>query len=332
MTTDVNVLREYAPSSIAIYAYARHALVDALARSGVTTGSTVALPSFICRDVLASIHALAADAMYYDVDESLRPVHLDGLPPARAILAVNYFGFPQDLAPFRAYCSRTGAMLIEDNAHGLFSRDANGSLLGTRGDFGILSMRKTFHVSTGAALIAPQGTDLRLSSPCTSGADARLDRVRFTLSRWERRTSVPFMPVMRTTIRVARRLAGRPAVVLSAASEEHHLPSQHAIGCTSQDVLNGQDPSRESTRRTSLFDALVPQLKSITGVAVLHDRLGDGVVPYGIPFRADADAIRAVEKLARRYHVSTMQWPALPEAVAAHAPQRYRNVWLVNFI
>ena len=328
----MNVLRAYAPNAIAIYAFARHALVDALSRSGVMTGSTVALPSFICRDVLASIHALGANTTYYDVDESLRPVNLDSLPPSKAILAVNYFGFPQDLAAFTTYCLRTGAMLVEDNAHGLFSRDATGSLLGTRGDFGILSMRKTFHVSTGAALIAPPGTDLPLSSPCRQGADARLDRVRFTLSQWERRTSIPFMPVMRSTIRTARRIVGKPEVVLSTTSEERRLPSHHAIGCTSQDVLNNQDPSLESTRRRRLFETMMPLLGNITGVSLLHDRLGDGVVPYGIPFRADADAIRAVEELARRYHVSAMQWPALPEAVAANAPRHYRNVWLVNFI
>jgi hypothetical protein len=328
----MNVLRDYAPNAVATYAYARHALVDALSRSGVMTGSTVALPSFICRDVLASVHALGAEATYYDVDESLRPVNLDSFPPSKAILAVNYFGFPQDLAAFTTYCSRTGAMMIEDNAHGLFSRDATGSLLGTRGDFGILSMRKTFHVSTGAALIAPPGTDLPLSSPCTQGADARLDRVRFVLSQWERKTSIPFMPVMRSTIRTARRIAGRPAVVLSTTSEERRLPSHHAIGCTSQDVLNNQDPSLESTRRRRLFDTMMPLVGNTTGVSLLHDRLDDGVVPYGIPFRADAGAVRAVEELARRYHVSAMQWPALPEAVAASAPQHYRNVWLVNFI
>jgi hypothetical protein len=77
---------------------------------------------------------------------------------------------------------------------------------------------------------------------------------------------------------------------------------------------------------------MMPLVGNTTGVSLLHDRLDDGVVPYGIPFRADAGAVRAVEELARRYHVSAMQWPALPEAIAASAPQHYRNVWLVNFI
>ncbi len=70
----------------------------------------------------------------------------------KAVLAVNYFGFAQDLAPFREYCSRTGATLIEDNAHGFLSKDTSGVLLGTRADLGITSIRKTFRLVNGAAL------------------------------------------------------------------------------------------------------------------------------------------------------------------------------------
>ena len=65
----------------------------------------------------------------------------------------NYFGFPQDLSVFSEYCKHTGALLIEDNAQGLFSKDKNGNILGTRGDFGIFSFRKTMPIFSGAALV-----------------------------------------------------------------------------------------------------------------------------------------------------------------------------------
>jgi hypothetical protein len=328
----MNLLSDYAPHAIATHAYARHALVDALACAGVVPGSSVALPGFICRDVLASVHALGAKTTFYDVDHSLRPIDLTDMDPSTAILAVDYFGFPQDLTAFNDYCIRTGAKLIEDNAHGLFSRDAAGALLGTRGDFGILSMRKTFHVSTGAALIAPQGTSLPSPSPCSKNADARLDRVRFTLSQWERKTGIPLMPAMRSTIRTARRIAGRPVVMLSSSSEERQLPAHHAIGCSSERTLNRQSPSRESNRRRALFDEMVSLIGQINGVSLLHNELREGVVPYGIPFRAEDEALRAVDYIARKYHVTTMSWPALPEAIEANAPAHYRNVRLVNFI
>ena len=70
----------------------------------------------------------------------------------KAVLAVNYFGFAQELAPFREYCLRTGATLIEDNAHGFLSKDTSGVLLGMRTGLGITSIRKTFRLVNGAAL------------------------------------------------------------------------------------------------------------------------------------------------------------------------------------
>lgn len=328
----MDVLREYSPHVVARYAYARHALVDALKQAGVSAGSTVLLPAFICRDVLASVHALNAHVTFYDVDERLRPRQLDLYPAAAAIVAVNYFGFPQDLAPFREYCARYRARLIEDNAHGLFSRDNSGALLGTRGDFGILSMRKTFHVSTGAALLAAANTGATIPHYCLDHVDSPIDQLRFRLSRLERKTSLPLMPLMRSIIRLGRRLAGKPAVLMSSAREEHELPTQHAIGCTSNRVLDKQDPAREAERRRSLFIRLCPEVGRVPGVTLLFDHLDSDVVPYGIPFRADAHAASQVAKIVRRYHVTTMTWPALPELVEAQAPNHYRNVWLVNFI
>lgn len=328
----MDVLHQYQPHVGARYAFARHALVEALSSAGVGATSTVLLPAFICRDVLASVHALNAHVAFYEVDELLNPRDVDQWPAATAVLAVNYFGFPQDLAPFREYCARHRASLIEDNAHGLFSRDASGALLGTRGDFGILSMRKTFHVSTGAALLAAKSTDPSVPTYCLDGVDSPLDRLRYLLAGWERTTALPLMPLMRSVIRLGRRLAGRPSVSMSSAREEFELPTHHAIGCTSQRTLDKQDPNREAERRRSLFTQMQSEIARVSGVTLLYDRLDTGVVPYGLPFRANAEAARSVAKIAHRYHVTIMTWPALPEHVESQAPAHYRNVWLVNFI
>ena len=328
----MDLLRDYTTHSITRYAFARHALVEALGRSSVVADSRVLVPEFICRDVLASIHARGASVSFYEVNESLDPVNLESAPRAQAVLAVNYFGFPQDLSPYREYCANHDARLIEDNAHGLFSRDHTGALLGTRGDYGILSMRKTFHVSTGAALIAPAGDSPAHATPCDRHADSSLDWFRFVLSRGERKTGLPLMPAMRSVIRGCRRLAGKPALSLSSAREEHELPTQQIIGCASNRLLNRQSPDREASRRRQLFNQIAPEISAIDGVAVLHHQLADGVVPYGVPFRAAPRAAERVEKIARRYHVSTMTWPALPESVLEKAPDHYRNIWLVNFI
>jgi hypothetical protein len=324
-----DLLDVYRPSSISYFAFARHALVEALRQSGIGNGDRVALPGFICRDVLASIHVLGALPIFYEVDESLNAKKLDELPQVKAIIAVDYFGFPQDLAPFREYCSRTSAKLIEDNAHGLFSRDERGELLGTRGDFGILSLRKTFHVATGAALLARQNTGVSMT--CVERGEGT-HALRFTLSRLERHTGIPAFGIMRAIIRAARRFTGRAEIEASSPDDESVLPSVMAIGCRSFARLNNQEPAGEIARRRALFDRVISDLRQLPGVHLLHDHLDAQTVPYGVPFRINSGQRGALHALERRHHVVVMQWPALPSAIADSAPAHYQNVWLVNFL
>jgi dTDP-4-amino-4,6-dideoxygalactose transaminase len=324
-----DLLDAYRPLAISYFAFARHAMVEALRQSGIGNGDRVALPGFICRDVLASIHALGALPVFYEVDESLRATTLDDLPQVKAIIAVDYFGFPQDLAPFREYCSRTSAKLIEDNAHGLFSRDDRSQLLGSRGDFGILSLRKTFHVATGAALLARESAGIDM--PCVERSEGA-HALRFTLSRFERRTGIPTLAGMRAAIRVARRLARRAEIDPSSSDDETMLPRFIAIRCRSLAKLNDQDPATEIARRRTLFDKVVSDLREVPNVRLLHDRLDSQTVPYGVPFRIESEQQETLRALERRHHVVVMQWPALPSALATSAPDHYRNVWLVNFL
>ncbi|MEN9300921.1 MAG: hypothetical protein RLZZ254_702 [Actinomycetota bacterium] len=324
-----DILADYRSAEVSYFAFARHAIVEALRRSGVGHGDRVALPGFICRDVLASIAVLGAEPLFYDVNEMLRPSSLDHVPPAKAIIAVDYFGFAQDLAPFRAYCSRTNARLIEDNAHGLFSRDERGDLLGLRGDFGTLSLRKAFHVSSGAALLDTQGTGI--SMPCIERGEGA-HALRFALSRFERRTRIPAFAAMRATIRTARRLIGKPAIDVGSTDDETQLPAAMAIGCRALERLNQQDADAERNRRRALFDRVAADLRGTPHVRLLHDHLDDFVVPYGVPFRYDGPGLPTLRAIERRHHVVVMQWPALPTAIAGSAPAHYRNVWLVNFL
>ena len=100
------------------YAFARQALVEALRLMGVGASDQVLVPSLICKDVLASVHTLGATPVFYEVDRNLNPMGLDQISSCKAIIVVNYFGFAQDLTSFNEYCRRTGAVLVEDNAHG----------------------------------------------------------------------------------------------------------------------------------------------------------------------------------------------------------------------
>ena len=128
----------------------------------------------------------------------------------KAVLAVNYFGFAQDLAPFREYCLRTGATLVEDNAHGFLSKDASGVLLGTRADLGITSIRKTFRLVNGAALYF-SGT--RYSGLVAeqlefqNGAAPKGFLLRKVSAQIQRSTKIPTLSLFQFTIRMMRLIA-----------------------------------------------------------------------------------------------------------------------------
>lgn len=324
-----DVLAEYRDSTISYFAYARHALVEALRLSGVGHGDRVALPGFICRDVLASLHVLGAEPTYYEVNDTLSPISLDSLPTTKAVIAVDYFGFAQDLSPFRSYCARTGARLIEDNAHGLLSKDENGDLLGTRGDFGILSMRKTFHVASGGALLSRHESGITM--PCIDRSEGA-HGLRFVLSRFERKTAIPAFVGMRSAIRLARKMGGKQAIDTGSPNDETILPTPIAIGCRSLERLTTQSAQTERDRRRRLFAEVVDDLHRIPGVRLLHTNIDTHCVPYGVPFSVVDPPKSAFHKLERRHHVVAMKWPALPSEIAGVAPDHYKNVWLVNFL
>lgn len=318
----------YAPAHVTHWSLARHALVEALRSCGTTDGATVLLPSFVCRDLLGAVAAAGARHAYYDVDERLQPRHLPS--GARAVLAVDYFGFAAPIEPFRDFCRAEGAVLIEDNAHGLLSRDTDGMLLGTRGDLGILSMRKSLRLADGGALLDCRPGASHDEPPCDPDAGQGGAGIRAAVAQIERRTGLPVMAAMRGGVRAARRVAGRPALPSSGDEDEQRVPGTPAISCSSLERLARADAPHEAERRRELWRAVTADLDGARGVRLIHDRLPDGTVPYGVAVHADRDDI--LRAVARRHRATAMAWPALPADVVPTAPAHYRDVKLVNFL
>ena len=153
-------------ASTIYFGFARHALLTALQIAGVNAGDKVLLPGFICRDLLGPIQSIGAVPIFYEVDSKFSPaLDTKEWPDAKVVVAVNFFGFEQDLRPFLAFAKRTGALLIEDNAHGLFSKDQIGNFLGSRGDMGLFSFRKSAPMATGAAIVVNTHEKISTQAP-----------------------------------------------------------------------------------------------------------------------------------------------------------------------
>ena len=139
------------------FARARTALKCGLQLLGVEAGSVVLVPDYLCNVVWHPLLQLGLQVKTYPVLDNLSPdwVALEKIQqprrPAWALLMVHYFGQPQNVDDFRRFCSRHHLKLIDDAAHGHGGKH-RGQLLGTLGDIGISSPRKTLNLSLGGCL------------------------------------------------------------------------------------------------------------------------------------------------------------------------------------
>lgn len=134
----------------------RVALFQAVRALGLRPGDGVALPAYCCgSEVEPMLHA-GLTPRFYCLRDDLAPdpgSFATAVREARVALAIHYFGFAAPLAGAREACREAGIPLIEDCAHALYSRDADGDWLGARADVAIFSIGKTIPVPDGGALL-----------------------------------------------------------------------------------------------------------------------------------------------------------------------------------
>lgn len=326
-------LNEVLPDGVTrYYSLGRWALVHALRAFGVGAGDAVLVPGLICRELLASIHIVGAHPVFYPVTRQLCVALGGDTPPsAKAVLAVNYFGFPQELETLRSYCARTGAALIEDNAHGLFSRDADGRLLGSRGDAAVFSFRKTIAVSDGAALVLiGDGTIFERDDAARGNAPMRY-RVKQAF-----RTLAEAVGPRRTVAAIdgMRRLrhvtTGHP-VAPGSADAEVRIPDPPHPGAAITEPIAVADPEAEVARRRELYE-VAAGIASRAGAALVFPDLPPNVVPYGLPLYVAPRRLDDLTSAVRGKGMQLAPWPDLPAAVAPIAPEHYRQLMVMPFL
>lgn len=138
----------------------RASIYQALKILGITTGTSVIIPTYHCPTMVAPVVALGATPIFCPIDSMgrINISALDGLARAdtKAILAPHYFGLPQPMDELRAWCDVKGIALIEDCAHALFgiSGDRN---IGQWGDLAIASLTKFLPLPEGGCLLCNRG-------------------------------------------------------------------------------------------------------------------------------------------------------------------------------
>ncbi len=319
---------------IRYYSLARYALIDALRLAGVRPGSRVMLPEYICRDLLAPVHLLGAIPCWYAVTSDFTPaIPPADWPVADVVLAVNYFGFPQDLAPFRAYAKLTGAVVIEDNAHGYLSRDQAGQWLGCRTGLGVFSLRKTLRIPDGGVLWLGEAFAARELPAQVPFDGAGINPVQLIKARlrglpvageWAYRLSTALARVLR------KWRTGSDVPAADPASEYTLPPSAHPwVGLLP--ALANSAVSAEIERRRAAYIRCAAA-GELVGVVPVFAALPPYCAPYAYAFRGDAVALAGMRRYAACHGFDLVSWPDLPTEIVSRAPAHYFNVFLVNFL
>jgi len=326
------------------YAYARHALVTALRLARVQHGSKVLIPEFICRDVLASLRAVGAEPLFYEIDDTLQP-RVDGSlqstlgadsQQVAAVMVVNYFGFPAHLDLVKRLLHAATLPIIEDNAHGWLSADEHGTTLGSRTQFGITSVRKTIRIPDGAYLEWRDDGNLDTHAlheplePRDHSLPASF-RIRRAVSRIDARSPIAVMPLTRGAVRLLRLLGGKPSVDLHTA-DEWDLPTNRNPHQYSLQLMGEVDQGAEVARRRAHYQRC-EALAAAHDIARPFASLPPNVSPQGFPFFWHPERAEAFCAAVQRVRLGeVIAWPSLPSRTSLAEDSRLRSLHLVNFL
>jgi len=289
------------------------ALALALRDAGIGPGDKVLVPAFHCRSMIEPVIERGASPIYYRIDDELAPVFGDIQEKhdrhVRAIIAVHYFGFVQDLEVLRRFCDTHDTALIEDCAHAFFGWTRQRQV-GNYGDYVIASIRKFFPTWDGGVLASSRRSleRIRPGRPCGwDNIKAALDILEEAVEYARFR---PFNYLIDPLVRAKRQLR---SMYFSSSREQqavsgtdHQLAYRYLdlaridrrMSLPSRLFFRFASQKRLVRRRRQYYEQLARELADVPGSRVLFPVLPDGIVPYMFPFVID-DPDRMFPRLKR---------------------------------
>ena len=130
-----------------------HALEMCALLLNLKDGDEVIVPSFTFVSTASAFLMHGAKPVFVDVDEATLNIGAKNIeeaitPRTRAVCVVHYAGVAVDLDAIQSLCDKHGIVLIEDNAHGLFSTYKQ-RRLGSFGSLATLSFHETKNITCG---------------------------------------------------------------------------------------------------------------------------------------------------------------------------------------
>jgi perosamine synthetase len=298
-------LNGYSGKRLALF-WARSAIFYGLSSLNVSPGDRVLVPSYICRAAVEPIVAYGANVDFYRVHRDCRLDFEDIVSritsSTKALLAVHYFGFPQEIGRVQALCRRHRIFLIEDCAH-VLEGHSEGRPLGSFGDVSVFSWKKFLPVYDGADLVLNNVT-----------ADPAIlwerEKPLFTLKVAKNLIEDAFGwstgPILAPFARLLGEGKSKPATAaapaISAATDTDSFdPSliRWSMSRLSRWVKAHSDIPAIVRARRDHYQYLHDRLMKIPGISLLHSYLPDGACPWILPLVFDGitDAHLTLRKL-----------------------------------
>ena len=162
----------YTPSEVYLFNYAHHAIEVALGvfKQLQPDRTEVIVPAYICPSVIQAVTACGLTVRSVDVaaDLNICPVKMQAAMHCGtlAVIAPHMYGCPADIHTIEDICRSSGVFLIDDAAQVIGVRQDE-RLLGTFGDFGVVSFAQSKTIVTG---IHGSGGVLIVNKPAYSAA------------------------------------------------------------------------------------------------------------------------------------------------------------------
>lgn len=301
--------------SYTYYAYGKVALRDGIRFSQCPHSGNVLLPAFLPGGIVEPLYELGLEPRFYAIDSDLGPdiadleerIDRDSV----AVMVVHYFGFPQprfddvlELAEDRQL------FVIDDNAHSPFSR-RGARLLGTFGDIGLTSFRKTLPLPDGALLIGrtvpESASPLAGHAPWLSPATLRhLAGKALTYVRYR----------TRATRRVVNALLSLTKGSRLGPKVTYEL-SKVPMSALAWQLTKSIDPRTVVMNRRAAFRAWRTVFAGQPGVSMLYDTLPEGVCPQVVPLVCESSGL--ADRFIRAMDAASVggvhTWPDLREPV-----------------
>lgn len=324
---------------------ARIAIAHALELAGVGPGQKVLVPAYHCIVMVEPVLQVGAEPVFYALREDLS-VDLDDVAKkldreTRAFIAVNYFGFPQDLGRLRQFCDERGLSFIEDCAHSFFG-SSNGRAIGTFGHFAVASLAKFFPVRDGGCLVIGAGADQKRHVPLRAQSFAA--NIAATLDTVEDATAQGRLPGLGPAVRLVDQAKSALRSAMPAARTAYgENPAQQRSGqrggfdaawlnmratAVSRFICRHASRSRVVERRRRNYARLAREFSDLRRCRPLFPQLPEGVVPYMFPLWIDhlAEIFPGLEDRAvPMQRFGQFLWPDMDPGVCAVTREHSRH-------